>query len=435
MSLFKAQLPHGRRWARVGDFFEITRKPRATNLRDHASVPFVPMDAIPQGGGFEPRYETRPIESLTSGTYFERGDLLVAKITPSFENGKQAITDCLPAPFGYASTEVIPLRPRGEGQDKRLLFFYLLHPEVRSFVAERMEGATGRQRVPEAALMNLPYPEMALSEQYTISELLLRVLSTSILEERGERVTRHLKRLTMHAAFSRGLRKGEQESPQTSLAFNKWTIEPISMHHKVSSGSTPSRENLAFWSGGTIPWVKTSEVNYCVIQSTEENITPAALKGSATKLLEPGTLLMAMYGQGVTRGRVAILGIKAACNQACAAIQAVDDTIDSKYLYHFLAWRYEAIRNLAHGGQQQNLNLDIVRALPIAYPSDKSEQHEIVAILDAIDRKIALHQKKRAVLDKLFKTLLHKLMTGEINVADLDLSALASSEPNIKAAA
>ncbi len=95
-----------------------------------------------------------------------------------------------------------------------------------------------------------------------------------------------------------------------------------------------------------------------------------------------------------------------------------------RYLYHFLTWRYEAIRSLAHGGQQQNLNLEIVRELPLTFPQSRNEQSEIVTILDAIDRKIDLHRKKRAVLEELFKALLHKLMTGEIRVDELDLSAL-----------
>ena len=102
-----------------------------------------------------------------------------------------------------------------------------------------------------------------------------------------------------------------------------------------------------------------------------------------------------------------------------------------RYLYHFLTWRYEAIRSLAHGGQQQNLNLEIVRDLPVVYPQSKDEQDEIVTILDAIDRKIDLHRTKREVLEELFESLLHKLMTGEVAVSDLDLSALspASTQP------
>ena len=73
------------------------------------------------------------------------------------------------------------------------------------------------------------------------------------------------------------------------------------------------------------------------------------------------------------------------------------------------------------------MNLEIVRDLPIAYSGDKSEQREIVSILDAIDRKIDLHRRKRAVLEELFKSLLHKLMTGEIRVDQLDLSTLSDA--------
>lgn len=210
-----------------------------------------------------------------------------------------------------------------------------------------------------------------------------------------------------------------------------WELATIGAHHSVVSGGTPSRGNPAFWSGGTIPWAKTTEVDYCVITETEEHITPLGLESSAAKMLPAGTLLMAMYGQGITRGKVAILGIEATCNQACAAITPKDDAVLPRYLYHFLTWRYEAIRSLAHGGQQQNLNLEIVRDLPVVYPQSKDEQDEIVTILDAIDRKIDLHRTKREVLEELFESLLHKLMTGEVAVSDLDLSALspASTQP------
>nr|WP_276598300.1 restriction endonuclease subunit S [Roseateles koreensis] len=222
----------------------------------------------------------------------------------------------------------------------------------------------------------------------------------------------------------RGLRAEPQKETDLGPIPESWVVEPLRAHHSVASGGTPSRSNPAYWVGGKIPWVKTAEVDYCVIEKTEEHITPAGLAESAAKLLPAGTLLLAMYGQGVTRGRVAILGIDAACNQACAAIRASDDRIEGKYLYHYLVSRYSAIRQLAHGGQQQNLNLDIVRDLPVAFPADKTEQNEIVAILNAIDRKIDLHQQKRAVQEALFKALLHKLMTGEIAVDELDLSAL-----------
>ena len=424
MSLFNAKVAGSRRWLRVGDAYEITKKPRGLDTSSLAAIPFVPMAAIPQGGAYAPNFTLKEPAQITSGTYFERGDILIAKITPSFENGKQALATEIPAPLGYATTEVFPLRPRGDGYDRRLLFFYLLHPDIRHHVAERMEGTTGRQRVPEDVILDLPYPEFALKEQTAISEALELIQRGIAAEARSIHVSTDLKRATMRELFTRGLRGEAQKETEIGPMPESWVIEPINEHFSVVSGGTPSRRIPVLWTDGTIPWVKTTEINYGVILETEERITQAGLDQSAAKLLPSGTLLLAMYGQGVTRGKVAILGIKATCNQACAAINSDDDLVDTKYLYHFLSFRYEAIRRLAHGGQQQNLNLEIVRSLPVACPANREEQSKIVAILDAIDRKIDLHHRKRAVLNDLFKALLHKLMTGEISVFDLDLSPL-----------
>lgn len=258
----------------------------------------------------------------------------------------------------------------------------------------------------------------------------LRGVDRAISQEAARcELATEIKQAAMASLFTRGLRGEAQKETEIGWVPESWDVEPLGAHNSVSSGGTPSRGNPAYWFGGEIPWVKTTEVNYRTIRQTEEHITQQGLEESAAKLLSEGTLLMAMYGQGVTRGRVAILGIEAACNQACAAIAAKDGAIIGKYLYHFLSWRYEAIRQLAHGGQQQNLNLDIVRAIPVAAPAELSEQQEVVSILDAIDRKIALHQQKRTVLEDLFKALLHKLITGEIDVNDLDLQALSAHEP------
>lgn len=240
--------------------------------------------------------------------------------------------------------------------------------------------------------------------------------------------TEGLKAAAMRQLFSRGLQGEAQKETEIGPIPESWELATLDKHFSVVSGGTPSRGNDSFWVGGTIPWVKTTEVKYSVITETEERITQTGLEGSAAKMLGPGTVLMAMYGQGVTRGKVGILGIEASCNQACAAMTPTDNSVLPRYLYHYLTSRYEAIRSLAHGGQQQNLNLDIVRKIDFPVPSTNDEQQEIVDVLDALDRKIDLHRRKREVLDQLFKSLLHKLMTGEVSVADLDLSALSTLE-------
>lgn len=304
--------------------------------------------------------------------------------------------------------------------DWRFLYHLLRHSDLTGLNSHSAVPGLNRE---DAYSIAVKFP--LHDEQTSIAGVLDCVESGSRLEAKALESAQELKRAAMTRLFTRGLRGEAQKETEIGLVPESWEFDSLGAHHTVVSGGTPSRSNSSFWTGGTIPWVKTTEVNYCVISETEEHITPRGLENSAAKMLPVGTLLMAMYGQGVTRGKVAILGIEATCNQACAAITPKNDAVLPRYLYHFLTWRYDEIRSLAHGGQQQNLNLEIVRNLPIVYPKTDDEQNQIITILDSIDRKIALHRQKSAVLEDLFQSLLHKLMTGEIRVADLDLSALS----------
>ena len=192
--------------------------------------------------------------------------------------------------------------------------------------------------------------------------------------------TEGLKAAAMRQLFSRGLQGEAQKETEIGPIPESWELATLDKHFSVVYGGAPSGGNDSLWVGGIIPWVKTTEVKYSVITETEERITQTGLEGSAAKMLGPGTVLMAMYGQGVTRGKVGILGIEASCNQACAAMTPTDGDVLPRYLYHFLTSRYEAIRSLAHGGQQQNLNLEIVRKIDVPVAPTTDEQQEIVEI-------------------------------------------------------
>jgi type I restriction enzyme S subunit len=173
------------------------------------------------------------------------------------------------------------------------------------------------------------------------------------------------------------------------------------------TGGTPARGNPRYW-GGTIPWIKTGEVNYDHIYNSEETITTAALEDSAAKLVPVDSILMAMYGQGPTLGRVAHLRIEAATNQACAAIFP-SPKANTRYLYHYLTRQYSNIRMLARGASQPNINLQIVKDLVIP-TAPLEEQALIAAELDAfIDarKNVESHvaQTKRqifSIVDALF---------------------------------
>ncbi|HON44451.1 MAG TPA: restriction endonuclease subunit S, partial [Planctomycetota bacterium] len=134
---------------------------------------------------------------------------------------------------------------------------------------------------------------------------------------------------------------------------------------EIFSGGTPSRSNPEYWNGN-IPWIKTAQIQNSIINEidVDEWITNEALKKSSAKIVSAGTILMAMYGQGKTRGQVAILSIDASINQACVAIQLKND-ICRDYIYQFLLASYKHIRNMSNTGGQENLTASLIREIPI----------------------------------------------------------------------
>lgn len=127
----------------------------------------------------------------------------------------------------------------------------------------------------------------------------------------------------------------------------------------VLTGSTPNRSNKDYYEG-KIPWVKTGEIHPGYINSTEECISEVALKKTTCKLLPVDTVMIAMYGQGKTRGQFGILGIKAATNQACAAILPCEK-LNPVFLNQYLVIEYSRLRDMGRGAQQANLNLSMIK--------------------------------------------------------------------------
>ena len=421
MSLFDTKFTEGRRWLRLGDAYEVTRKPRGLDTTSLPAVPFVPMDAIPQGDAYAPDYTLRHPSEIRSGTYFERGDVLVAKITPSFENGKQALVTGLPTPFGIATTEIIPLRPRKKGQDRRLLFFYLLHPDVRHHVAERMEGATGRQRIPQDVLLDLPLPEFEPEEQTTISDSLEMIQRLRVLELHSLEKATDLKRAAMHTLFTRGLRGEPQKETEIGPVPESWEVSTLGESARLERGRFMHRpRNEPRFYGGTTPFVQTGDIVKAGgrIRDFTQSLNEDGV--AISRVFPAGTILITI---AANIGFTGILCFDSACPDSLVAITP-ERFVTSEFLEHYLQTQQEEMDRLAPKGTQKNINIQFLRPWPVLVPPD-DEQREIVAILDAINRKIDLHRRKRVVLEELFKALLHKLMAGEIRVGELDLAALS----------
>lgn len=152
----------------------------------------------------------------------------------------------------------------------------------------------------------------------------------------------------------------------------------------TSSGGTPSRAIGRYYTGN-IPWVKSGELNYNVIETTEEKISEEALENSSAKIIPKGTLLIAMYG--ATVGRLAILGIDAATNQAVCAFEK-SEFIVRDYLYHYLSFSKEKLLKQRIGGAQPNISQTILNAL--GFPlSPLPEQHRIVEKLERLFARLS----------------------------------------------
>jgi type I restriction enzyme S subunit len=160
-----------------------------------------------------------------------------------------------------------------------------------------------------------------------------------------------------------------------------WVWASLGDLFDVTTGSTPSRAEPSFWGGGTIPWVSSGEVAFCRIKKTRERITSVALNGSSNRVHPPGTVLLAMIGEGKTRGQCAILDIAACNNQNSAAIRVGSTPIQPQYIYYVLQERYYRSRKESRGGNQPALNAGKVASMAIPLPS-LEEIGEMVRRLD-----------------------------------------------------
>jgi type I restriction enzyme, S subunit len=178
----------------------------------------------------------------------------------------------------------------------------------------------------------------------------------------------------------------------------------------ISSGATPSRSDATYWNGD-IPWITTAEVNFNTITDTKEKITSFGLNNSSAKLFPINTLLIAMYGQGKTRGKVAKLGIQATTNQACAAI-IISENYSHEFYFSYLEFKYDFLRSLSNAGGQENLSTSIIKSIIIPVPP-LPEQIKIADILSTWDRVIEAQEKLITNSEAVKKSLMQQLLTGK----------------------
>lgn len=315
---------------------------------------------------------------------------------------------------------IISIYPR-DGVDQRYLGYFLSQVDYADHQDRQVKGNTLNQ----AKIDRIPVLLPPSHEQHSIADVLDQCRTGIKTERAAEDTTNELKRAAMSRLFTCGLRGEAQKETEIGLVPESWEVVPLGSLGKIGNGSTPKRTVPAYWTGGKFPWLTSAKVYDREIEQADQFVTETALGECHLPRVKPGAVLMAITGQGKTLGHCAVLNIEATISQHVAYVQTDTGQAEPGFVRGYLETQYDYLRQVASGGGSTKgaLTCAFLKDLPVPLPS-LDEQREIVAILDALDRKIALHRRKRTVLEELFQSLLHKLMTGEIRVADFDLSAL-----------
>lgn len=199
----------------------------------------------------------------------------------------------------------------------------------------------------------------------------------------------------------------------------KCTIGAIS---RVTNGSTPSRKEPDYWNGN-IPWISSGEVRNNIIEISNECITEEGFNNSSVKLLPAGTVLIAMIGEGKTRGQSAILNIEATINQNIAAIVVDHGCVLPHYIWYWFQMNYAKNREKGAGSGPQALNCQRVRELDFFVPN-LDEQTEIITLLQKIlDREQKVREIAESVIEKIDsmkKVVLARAFRGELGTNNPD---------------
>jgi len=310
------------------------------------------------------------------------------------------------APIGHVAINTVPMAtnqgfksfvPHRDTIEPKFLFHWLR--KNRNYLESLGNGATFKE-VSKATVSRIEISIPPLPEQRRIAAILDQA---DALRAKRREALAQLDSLTQSifiemfgdpVANPKGMRKA-----------------PISNVADLSTGSTPGRGTDGFY-GGSIPWVKTTEVAGSDICDTEEKLTAAGLRAIGGKLHPVNSILVAMYGQGQTRGRCALLAIEASCNQACGVIRP-NKSFLPRFMFVQLSLAYERLRALGRGGNQENLNLQLLGSFEVLLPPLPLQQIFATRI-QAIESLKATHSAALAELDNLFASLQHRAFRGEL---------------------
>ena len=322
----------------------------------------------------------------------------------------------LSLPKSFITSNYLIINSKHKDIDIKFIFYLYSALKKKDLIS-----GSAQPQVTVQAFSNYPIPLPPLLEQRRIVDRIEGLFAK--LDEAKQKAQDALdsfetrKAAILHKAFTGELTA--QWRKEHGVGMESWARHPLKDVTQIGSGGTPSRKNSQYYLGDIL-WVKTGEIYWNYIYDSEEKITEEAIANSSAKLYPAGTVLVAMYGQGLTRGRSAILGVPATTNQAVCALQPCD-RLGNRYLYYYFMANYWEYREKAVGGNQPNYSATMIGKWIINIPS-VLEQAEIVRILDdLLAKEQQAKEAAEAVLeqiDLMKKSILARAFRGELGTND-----------------
>lgn len=386
------------------------------NPSDQPDAVYVGLEHITPGQ-FVRKGQGKASDVRSSKVAFKSGDILYGKLRPYLDKAVLAQDE------GICTTELLILRNKA-GVDPRFLAGVVHSP---NFVEYAVAGTTGAQhpRTSWSHICTFSLLAFTPDEQKRIADILWLLHEGITASENSVETGKDLKRSAMHRLFTRGLRGEAQKETEIGPVPESWELCPLGTLCEKTDTVDPRREGERI-----IKYVDVSSVSreFLTIEGTAR-CTLREAPGRARKHILTGDVIFATVRPTLLRAaHIPATLNDQVCSTAFCVLRRNPKGVADKFLY-YLVQRDRFIQQLAgieHGASYPAVTDRIVKEQIVPVPS-LEEQREIVTILDTIDRKIDLHRRKRAALDDLFKALLHKLMTGEIRVGELNLSALSPS--------
>ncbi len=451
-----SKLPDGWVSARIGNIVQLNPKQQHPNDK---TVGFVPMAMLGTSYRSIICYEPKPWADVKKGyTQFMDGDVLLAKITPCFENGKAGLVSGLPNGVGAGSTEYFVSRPVLEAVDPRYLLAYFKTDAFLKNGETQMTGSVGHKRVPKDYLTESRIPLAPLNEQKRIADKLDAVLArVDTCRDRLDRIPAILKRFrqsVLAAAFTGKLTNewrsknsltsvpkllAEIDTPSRPNRFSSrtetiidgnyalavgnparfvaegWIWTPLVDIARMESGHTPSRSHPEYWHGD-IPRIGIADArdgHAKTITDSYQHTNELGLANSAARLLPAGTVCLS---RTASVGYVVRMGVPMATSQDFANWTCTK-AIDPDWLKYLFVAENEAIYKFGKGSTHTTVYYPELMAFHVALPAIE-EQHEIVRRVESLfayaDRLEARYLAARTQVEKLTPAILAKAFRGEL---------------------